>query len=190
MATCHPDRKAYGRGLCSACYQREWRQRNPEASKASGRRYAERHPERVAAAHAKRKEERAATHDARMTANAERARHRTAERLGDRFWSKVDRSGDCWTWTASRTRHGYGRIGLGHDRVETAHRVSWMLANGPIPEGVFVCHRCDNPPCVRPDHLFLGTALDNIRDMIAKGRGRGQYEPGNYPARWRKASVA
>ena len=96
--------------------------------------------------------------------------------LPRRFWSKVDRSGDCWVWTGAR-RRGYGRFRVG-SRIDgsrtlvRATHVAWELTNGPVPDGLFVCHRCDNPPCVRPDHLFLGTALDNARDMIAKGRAR------------------
>lgn len=93
-----------------------------------------------------------------------------------RFWDKVDKSGACWTWTAARSYQGYGLIGVrraGVKMMDRAHRVSWEMHFGPIPDGLFVCHHCDNPPCVRPDHLFLGTAVSNGRDMQRKGRGRG-----------------
>jgi hypothetical protein len=88
------------------------------------------------------------------------------------FWDRVDRSGDCWRWTGARNANGYGiltrrRLNL---RSVLAHRYSWMLANGPIPAGLHVLHRCDNPPCVRPGHLFLGTDADNNADMRRKGR--------------------
>lgn len=88
-----------------------------------------------------------------------------------RFWSKVDRSGECWTWTASRRgeRLKYGRVRIG-ERDRAAHRVAWELANGPIPDGMFILHRCDRPTCVRPDHLFLGSIADNNRDARSKGR--------------------
>lgn len=81
----------------------------------------------------------------------------------------VDRSGECWIWTGTTNELGYGLIHVGQRRVRV-HRVSWEIANGPIPEGLCVCHRCDNPRCVRPDHLFLGTQADNLRDMCSKGR--------------------
>ncbi len=87
-----------------------------------------------------------------------------------RFWAKVEKSDDCWVWIGSRSSSGYGRISNENGRQEQANRVAWRLANGPIPDGFDVCHHCDNPPCVRPDHLWLGTPRDNGLDMVAKGR--------------------
>lgn len=92
-----------------------------------------------------------------------------------RFWSKVisKRHGECWEWKNSTiTRRGYGRFKLGGKGL-APHRVSYEIANGPIPEGMYVCHTCDNRGCVNPDHLWLGTPGDNVRDMHAKGRFRG-----------------
>lgn len=87
----------------------------------------------------------------------------------DRFWSKVEKSDGCWEWQGSRTK-GYGKFWAGSGGLVRAPRFSWKLHNGPIPDGLHVLHSCDNPPCVRPDHLFLGTNLENIRDRMAKGR--------------------
>lgn len=92
--------------------------------------------------------------------------------LEDRFWSHVDKSGECWLWTASVDRKGYGQFQTGNFCAK-AHRVAWVLMNGPIPDELDVLHDCpggDNPACVR--HLWLGTNLDNIRDMQRKGRGQ------------------
>lgn len=93
--------------------------------------------------------------------------------IADRFWPKVEKSDGCWIWTGCRCNRGYGQIGTGGKTAHTtAHRVSYELNKGPIPDGMHVLHSCDNPPCVRPDHLFLGTHTDNMRDMWAKQRGR------------------
>ena len=90
------------------------------------------------------------------------------KQTADRFWAKVDRTGGCWLWTGAVVRR-YGQIAVGHRRMR-ANRVAWELTFGGIPEGLVVCHRCDVPLCVRPDHLFLGTVGDNTRDAAAKGR--------------------
>ena len=89
----------------------------------------------------------------------------------DRFWQRVDRSGDCWEWRGQRQRQGYGQVGWAGKRY-AAHRFAWLLVNGCIPDGLLVCHRCDSPSCVRPDHLFLGTTAENARDRENKGRGK------------------
>lgn len=93
--------------------------------------------------------------------------------LTDRFWPKVDRRGpdECWEWTGSRQPTGYGRIKIS-DRVHNTHRVVWALTNGPIPARLQVLHRCDNPPCCNPAHLYLGTIADNMHDRDRKGRSR------------------
>ncbi len=91
----------------------------------------------------------------------------------ERFWPKVHRTDTCWLWIAGKNHWGYGKFGIckrGPGSIVQAHRFSWELHFGPIPDGLFVLHRCDVPACVRPDHLFLGTALDNMQDMRAKGR--------------------
>lgn len=93
----------------------------------------------------------------------------------ERFWTKVDRSGECWIWTGARVKSsrnpvGYGSFAPTRTNTQLAHRVSYEWACGPIPFGLWVLHHCDNPPCVRPDHLFLGTAAHNAADMVAKGR--------------------
>lgn len=99
--------------------------------------------------------------------------------VAERFWSKVDKSGPvpthrpelgpCWVWTRSCTSKGYGKFRLGAD-VIGAHRASWELTTGRAPDSLHVLHKCDNPACVRPDHLFLGDQAANASDMVSKNR--------------------
>lgn len=98
--------------------------------------------------------------------------HRSKKTLTERFWSKVNKGSpeDCWEWTGARLPWGYGRMQKnGH--LVGSHCVAYELAYGSVPKGYFVLHKCDNPPCCNPSHLFLGTNQDNMNDMISKGRG-------------------
>lgn len=104
-----------------------------------------------------------------------------------RFWAKVDRNGpapahlpqlgNCWLWTAAIGHWGYGKLRV-NKRWCLAHRCSYEMANGPIPRGCLILHRCDIPACVRPSHLRLGTARDNTQDMRSKGRAADVGAPG------------
>lgn len=96
----------------------------------------------------------------------------------EQFWSKVEvtgHRGSCWLWTAAKDPQGYGNSYFKLPGIK-AHRVAYLLACGTIPEGMHVLHKCDNPPCCNPDHLFLGTQGDNVHDCVAKGR----FFPGDH----------
>ncbi len=88
-----------------------------------------------------------------------------------KFWERcrTTSAAECWPFQGDRDSGGYGRVKI-NKRKAAAHRIAWGFANGEIPEGMFVCHHCDNPPCCNPAHLFIGTALDNHNDAIGKGR--------------------
>ncbi len=107
--------------------------------------------------------------------NSRRSSYKPHGSLPVRFWAKVVKAeGGCWLWTGS-TKGGYGVVTFGRRKRIPAHRVSWELTRGPIPDGLCVLHNCpggDNPRCVNPDHLFVGTRGDNNADREAKGRGK------------------
>ena len=141
----------------------EWVRKNPERARAN--------KDRWNAANAERRRE-----IGREWARRNRARLAAANpkpSLEERFWEQVDKNGPvhpvlgsaCWLWVGKQRTSGYGGFG-----TKYAHRTSYELAHGVYAPELWVLHKCDNPPCVNPDHLFLGTHLDNMRDMVAKGR--------------------
>jgi hypothetical protein len=92
------------------------------------------------------------------------------KKFAERFWSHVNRDQNCWIWNGNKDRQGYGIV-RARPRLYRAPRVAWVIANGlEIPEGMMVCHRCDNPSCVNPSHLFLGSNDENIHDKVGKNR--------------------
>lgn len=110
---------------------------------------------------------------------------REVKKIENRFWSKVaksDKANNCWTWQASVDRNGYGKFWL-HGKVRGAHRVAYELTYKAISKGLVICHRCDNPPCVNPSHLFASSQLENIKDMVKKGRSIKQKGTRNHNAK-------
>lgn len=108
----------------------------------------------------------------------------------ERFWSKVEKTEACWIWTGGIDSGGYGSIfrGLGPKRAIRSHVASWILNNGEVPEGLFVLHNCplrDNPRCVNPAHLYLGTQAANVRDMIFKNTMERGENRSNHKLTWR-----
>jgi hypothetical protein len=124
-----------------------------------------------------------------------------ARPVAERFWEKVSKDGPvpahrpdlgpCWLWTGgiNRQRGGYGMFALRKGVIRRSHRIAWELASGADPGGLWVLHHCDNPPCVRPEHLFLGTPRDNSGDMEAKGRGNHPHGSARPQAKITEADV-
>lgn len=96
--------------------------------------------------------------------------------LPERFWRKVEKTDTCWLWTAAKNSNGYGHMWY-VGALRKAHRIAWEDVHGPIPDGKVICHKCDNPSCVRTDHMFLGTHKDNSQDCIKKGRWSKHRRP-------------
>lgn len=106
---------------------------------------------------------------------------RPVKNFAERFWTLADKSASCWEWKGSRQAYGHGMFTLHKGHTVQAHRVAWMVSHDQrIPEGGHILHKCDNPPCVNPSHLYLGTHADNMKDKADRGRApslRGEDSP-------------
>lgn len=91
------------------------------------------------------------------------------EKDANRFWSKVKKTKTCWEWIAYRNRLGYGVLNI-RGKSTLAHRFVWFLTHGPFPREALICHHCDNPSCVNPNHLYQGTPRSNVQDCLSRGR--------------------
>ena len=100
----------------------------------------------------------------------------------EKFWSLVRKTDRCWLWCGWKGDRGYGRFVIDGVRYRS-HRLAWWINGKEIPDGMLVCHRCDEPSCVKPDHLFVGTSKENTRDMVQKGRAHWQLRPSSRPPR-------
>lgn len=115
----------------------------------------------------------------------------TSPVLSDRFWAKVDKSAGplrCWPWTGAKFHFGHGAVKV-NGRPWGTHRIAWELTHGDIPTTLRVLHKCDNPPCCNPAHLYLGTLKDNTADMWARGRANPRFGDGHPRAKLTAALV-
>ena len=111
------------------------------------------------------------------------------EKFARRFWSKVNKTESCWLWTAGCKSDGYGSMSPVSYTTISSHRASWIMHHGAIPAGMSVLHKCDNPACVNPEHLFLGTQADNMKDCAVKGRCNKPSGEDHYGSKLTSAKV-